>query len=234
MTVTLHHLEQSRSQRILWLLEELDIPGGYEIKTYKRENGLAPKELREIHPLGKSPVIVDGDLVVAESAVIVDYLIRKYGNGRFTTPEGDEQKALDNLYFQHFAEGSLMPPLVMKLVFSTMVEKSPFFIRPISSALAGQVTSGYIDPNLKKMFALIDSYLAKDGGRKWLAGTDEPTAADFLMSFPLETAVNGGRMDTSLVSERIREYVQRVQSRPAYTRGLEKGPDYKYGPKNKL
>lgn len=147
--------------------------------------------------------------------------------------------------------GSLMPPLVMKLVFSTMVEKSPFFIRPISSALAGQVTSGYIDPSLKKMFALIDSYLAKEGGRKWLAGTEEPTAADFLvghmdlsrsfvaaltdlilafqMSFPLETAVNGGRMDSSLVSDRIREYVQRVQSRPAYIRGLEKGPDYKYG-----
>lgn len=78
--------------------------------------------------------------------------------------------------------GSLMPPLVMKLIFSTMVEKSPFFIRPISSALAGQVNSGYLDPNLKKMFALIDSYLAKDGGRNWLAGTDEPTGADFLVS----------------------------------------------------
>jgi len=233
MVLTLHHLDQSRSQRLLWLLEELEVE--YEVKIYLRENGVAPKSLRDVHPLGKSPVITDGDVTVAESGAIVDYLIKKYGKGRFQTPEGDEQKARDDLYFSHFAEGTLMPLMVIKLLFSTMYTRSPFFIKPVASMLTGGVNASYVDPNMKRMFALIDSYLAKDGGRQFIAGGDAqgaPTAADFLLIFPLEAGIGSGRLpDDATATPRIREYVQRCQERPAYKRALEKGPKYNYGPK---
>jgi len=195
---------------------------------------LAPKELLEIYPLGKSPIITDGGLTVAESAVIVEYLIKKYGNGRFTAPALDEAKQLEDTYFLHFAEGSFMPPLVMKHIFNAVQTNSPFFIRPIVSAIAGQVEKSSIDPNVKRMFGLLDETLSKDGGRKWIIGMDEPTGADFMLSFPLEAAVNGGRMPEDLISQTLKDYVARIQTRPAYIRALEKGPKYSYGPKEKL
>lgn len=126
---------------------------------------------------------VDGDV---HSGVIVEYLIEKYGNGRFVTPTGDKQKQLDDRYFQHFAEGSMMPYLVMKLLFMGMQARSPFFIRPIATLLSNGVDSAFIGPNIKSCMQLVSDTLTKDGGRQWLAGGSEPTGADFMMSFPLE------------------------------------------------
>ncbi|KAL7009631.1 hypothetical protein EMMF5_000539 [Cystobasidiomycetes sp. EMM_F5] len=229
--IVLHHLEQSRSQRILWLLEELEID--YDIKEYPRINGLAPAELKAIHPTGKSPVITDGPRTIAESGAIVQYLISKYGKGRFVIHD-DEDKQLDDTFFQHFAEGSLMPPLVMKLVLTKAEASSPFFIRPIVGLVKNGIFSGYIDPNLKRIFAMINGYLERDGGRQWLAGGNEPTGADFMMEFPLEAGIYGGRLESSLLTPRIREYVERTQARPAYQRALKKAPGYVYVPKEKL
>ena len=206
--------------------------------------------------------LTDFDSWGLRSGAIVDYLIKKYGKGRFQTPEGDEQKARDDVYFSHFAEGvsrarfdacitraqfprvradrtfphdsgTLMPLMVLKLLFSTMYTRSPFFIKPVASMLTGGVNASYVDPNMKRMFALIDSYLAKDGGRQFIAGGDAqggPTGADFLLLFPLEAGIGSGRLpDDATATPRIREYVQRCQGRPAYKRALEKGPKYNYG-----
>ena len=152
------------------------------------------------------------------SGLIVEYLIKKYGNGRFTVPDSETEKQLDDRYFSHFAEGtflgyglvcsltsalwtgSLMPPLVMKLLFSTMYTRSPFFIKPVVSMLTGGVNAGYIDPNLKNMFGMIDTYLAKDGGRDWLAGQQEPTAADFMVSL-LAALLKPLEADTPMTDE---------------------------------
>ena len=126
-----------------------------------------------------------------------------------------------------------MPLMVIKLLFSTMYTRSPFFIKPVASMLTGGVNASYVDPNMKRMFALIDSYLAKDGGRQFIAGGDAqgaPTAADFLLLFPLEAGIGSGRLpDDATATPRIREYVQRCQERPAYKRALDKGPKYNYG-----
>jgi len=221
--VILHHLENSRSQRVLWLLEELGVE--YEIRRYERDprTSLAPPELKKIHPLGKSPVISDGDRVLAESGTIIEYLARTYGDGSWA-PAPDEPAYWDFSYWMHFAEGSLMPPLLLKLVFDKVRTSAPLLIRPIAAGIAGQVDRTFINPQIRTHFEFVDGYLA---AHEWLAG-ESITAADIQMSFPLEAAVARGTVGEEW--KHVMEYVRRFQARPAYLRALEAGGDYDYGP----
>lgn len=167
--IVVHHLNNSRSQRILWLLEELNVP--YEIKHYQRgPDQRAPKELKDVHPLGKSPVITDNGKVIAESGVIVDYLIKKYGNGKFLPK--DEGKAYDDNYWSHFAEGSLMPALVLKLIFQIIPGQAPFIVRPLVYAVTIAVNRQFVDPEVNTKIAYVADEIAKNGGG-WFAGGDK-------------------------------------------------------------
>ena len=213
--LTVHHLESSRSQRVLWLLEELGVP--YEIKRYQRdpETLLAPPELAKVHPLGKSPVITDGDRTIAESGAILEYIAETYGDGKLIPAMGSPERARVR-YFMHYAEGSLMPVLVMRLVFARMrVAKVPFFIKPITRSIANRVDRDFIDPNLARHVAFLDGELAKS---TWLAG-EELTLADFQMSYPLEALAK--RVPNA--PKRIIDWVGRARARPAYQRAEEKG-----------
>jgi glutathione S-transferase len=217
--ITVHHLNNSRSQRVLWLLEELGLP--YEIKHYQRDakTSLAPPELRQVHPLGKSPVITDGALAVAESGAILEYLVDKYGQGRLKPT--DEQALLHYRYFMHFAEGSAMPPLVMKLVFNKVKRApAPFFVKPIARSIADKVLKSFVQPNIDAQLKFLEAELAS---RPWFAGT-EFSAADVQMSFPVEAAAaRGGDMSAY---PKLRDFLQRIHARPAYQRGLERGGPY--------
>ncbi len=217
--ITVHHLNNSRSQRVLWLLEELGLP--YEIKHYQRDakTSLAPPELRQVHPLGKSPVITDGGLTVAESGAILEYLVDKYGQGRLKPT--DEQALLHYRYFMHFAEGSAMPPLVMKLIFNKIKRAPmPFFVKPIAKGIADKVLGGFVQPNIDAQLKFLESELA---ARPWFAGT-EMTAADVQMSFPLEAAAaRGGSLDGY---PKIKAFLERIHARPAYRKALERGGSY--------
>ena len=217
--ITVHHLNNSRSQRVLWLLEELGLP--YEIKHYQRDakTSLAPPELRQVHPLGKSPVITDGGLTVAESGAILEYLVDKYGQGRLKPTA--EQDLLHYRYFLHFAEGSAMPPLVMKLVFSKIKRSPmPFFVKPIAKGIADKVLSSFVQPNIDAQLKFLEGELA---ARPWFAGA-EFTAADVQMSFPLEAAAaRGGSIDAF---PKIQAFLARIHARPAYRQALERGGPY--------
>ncbi|MEN3276303.1 MAG: glutathione S-transferase [Massilia sp.] len=220
--ITVHHLNNSRSQRILWLLEELGL--AYEIRHYQRDpkTMLAPPALKAVHPLGKSPVITDGDLVVAESGAIVAYLVEHYGEGRLVPAAGTPEK-LQYTYFLHFAEGSAMPPLLMKLVFDRIENgPMPFFAKPIARAIARKVKDSFINPNIKGQLDYLESELA---AREWFAG-QAFTAADIQMSFPLEAAAARGGLDTRY--PRLSGFLQRIHARPAYVRALERGGEYAY------
>jgi glutathione S-transferase len=216
--ITVHHLNNSRSQRVLWLLEELALP--YEIVKYERDPKtlLAPASLRKIHPLGKSPVITDGDATLAESGAILEYLVDTYGKGALA-PAAGTPAFRHYRYFLHYAEGSLMPFLVMKLVFNKIKTDAPFLVRPIAKAIAGQVGDRFLDPNLAAHLAFLAEHLAKHA---WFAG-DAFTAADVQMSFPVEGAVAraGGAIPPKLT-----EWLARIQARPAYRRAIEKGGEY--------
>src|SRR6185369_14052371 len=182
--VIVHHLNNSRSQRVLWLLEELGVP--YEVKRYERnaETMLAPPELKAVHPLGKSPVITDDGLTLAESGAFVEYLAGKYGGGRLV-PRAGTPEHLRYTYWLHYAEGSLMPPLLLNLVFNRVeTAPMPFFIRPIAKQIAGRAKSGFIGPQINLHLDYIERELGKS---QWFAG-DDLTAADVQMSFPLEAA----------------------------------------------
>lgn len=221
--ITLHHLENSRSQRILWLLEELGVD--YEIKLYKRDpkTNLAPDELKAIHPLGKSPLITDGGKVIAESAVIVNYLIRNYDkDGRFTTAP-DSEAAQQNEYWLHFAEGSLMPYLVMSLVFTKVkTAPMPFFVRPVAKGIADQVMKSFISPNVENSLRFIEDHLSKN---MWFAG-ENMSASDFQMIFPLEAAMTRSGIASKLPA--INAWVKKVHALPAYQNALKKGGPYDY------
>ncbi|QRV82183.1 glutathione S-transferase [Ceratobasidium sp. AG-Ba] len=221
--VIVHHLNDSRSQRVLWLLEELEVP--YEIKKYQRTaDHVAPKELKAVHPLGLSPVITDGDVVLAESGAIAEYLIEKYGNGRFTPPESGR---IDELYYKHYAEGTIMPLLVNQLIFTLAPQRAPFYIRPVLNMVFGMLMSQMIYPRIKLHMEMIEKHLAARPG-KFISGGDIPTAADFQMIFPLEAYV---ARTESEVGEHIQAYVKAIHERPAYKRaskGLEKGGKYSY------
>ena len=218
--IIVHHLNNSRSQRILWLLEELGLD--YEIKKYERDlkTMLAPPELRAIHPLGKSPVIEDGGTIVAESGAIIEYLVERYGKGRFIPAPGTPEK-LRYTYFLHYAEGSAMTPLLMKLVFDKVASSPmPFFAKPIAKAIVQKVKSSYIMPQIVQHLKYMEGELAK---REWFAG-DEFSAADVQVTFVLEAASARGGLGDNY--PKLSAFLKRVHARPAYQRGLERGGPY--------
>jgi glutathione S-transferase len=183
--ITVHHLNNSRSQRVLWLLEELGLP--YQIKHYQRDKKtmLAPPELRAVHPLGKSPVVTDNGKTIAESGAIVEYLVDTYGQGKLKPPPGTDE-ALAYTYWLHFAEGSAMPPFLIKLIFDTMESrKMPFFIKPVVKGIAGKVRKGFLDRQIGSVLDYMESELGK---HEWFAG-NEFTAADIQMSLRRRAAV---------------------------------------------
>lgn len=219
--ITVHHLNASRSQRILWLLEELGLD--YEVKRYERDRKtmLAPASLRAVHPLGKSPVITDGDITLAESGAIVEYLIGTYGDGRLIPPPGSAERRRYTFWLHH-AEGSAMPLLVMKLLFQEMSKRAPFFIRPLTRLIERQIGTSYIDPSLSAEVRYWEATLA---GSAWFAGA-EFTGADIMMSFPAETAAARGVVKG--MHPKLLEFLKTIHARPAYRRALERGGPYAY------
>ncbi len=221
--LTVHHLETSRSQRVLWLLEELGVP--YDLKVYARDphTRLAPAALRKVHPLGKSPVITDQGETIAESGAIIEYLVETYGPGaqgelahlqpQVGTPEHRRCR-----FWMHYAEGSLMNWLVMKLVFNTIPRQPmPFFAKPIAKALCGKVQQQLIDPNVDTALAFIEEHL---GRHTWFAG-EQLSMADFQMSFGVEAALS--RAAKASECPNLQAYGARMQARPAYQRAVQKG-----------
>ena len=215
--ITVHHLNNSRSQRILWLLEELKIP--YEIKRYERNKitMLAPPELKKIHPLGKSPVITDGDLTIAESGAIIEYLVDKYGHGKLK-PQNEKER-IQYTYFLHYAEGSLMPILLLMLVFQKIETKTPLFIRPVAKLISGSVKKLIITPQYKNHMDFLEGELSK---HEWFAGS-EFSAADIQMSFPIEAAASRGSLSDR---PNLAAYLNKIHSRPAYKEAIKRGGEF--------
>jgi len=218
--ITVHHLENSRSQRILWLLEELGVE--YRIVRYQRDKstGLAPPELLAVHPLGKAPVITDGDVTVAESGAIIEYLASRYDDGRLRPAEGTPER-LAYTYWLHYAEGTFMPLMILSLIMRRIASAPmPFFVKPVARGIVAKVRSGYLDPNLERNLAFMESSLA---GSDWFCG-DRMTAADIQMSFAVEAAAV--RADLRDNRPRLAEFLERIHARPAYRAALEKGGPY--------
>lgn len=225
--LTVHHLNNSRSQRVLWLLEELELP--YQLQKYQRDakTMLAPPSLRQVHPLGKSPVVTDGDLVLAESGAIIETVIEHYGQGPTRpalAPALGTPERLRYRYWLHYAEGSAMPPLLLKLVFDK-VESTPmpFFVKPIAKAISAKVKSSFIQPQITTHLDFMEAELGKS---LWFAG-EEFSGADIQMSFPLEAAAARGGLDAS--RPKLMAYLARIHARPAYQRALAKGGPFTLG-----
>lgn len=218
--LVVHHLNNSRSQRVLWLLEELQLP--YEIRRYERDpqTMLAPPELRAVHPLGKSPVISDGGLTLAESGAILEYLADRYAPGRLAPLPASPERTRYS-YWMHYAEGSLMPPLLLKLIFDR-VESAPmpFFVKPVARGIADKVRKAFVLPNIRTHLDFLEQEL---GDREWFAGPAF-SAADVQMSFPLEAAQARGGLDAQ--RPRLMEWLERVHARPAYQHALQRGGPY--------
>jgi glutathione S-transferase len=223
--IVVHHLNNSRSQRVLWLLEELGVP--YEVRRYERnaQTMLAPPELLAVHPLGKSPIITDdgitdGDRTIAETGAIVEYLVETYGQGRLVPAAGTPER-LRWTYWLHYAEGSAMTPLLLKLVFTALPARAPGLLKGLVKAVAAKAQSGFVDPQLKSHIDYWDAELAKSA---WFAGPDF-TAADIMMSFPLEA---GAARAGAASRPRVKAFLDRIHARPAYRRALERGGPYDY------
>lgn len=218
--ITVHHLNDSRSQRVLWLLEELGL--AYEITHYQRDPKtlLAPDTLRAVHPLGKSPVVSDGEATVAESGAIIEYLIERHGGGRLKPAPGTPE-LLRWRYWLHFAEGSAMPPLLLKLVFDKVASAPmPFFAKPIARGISAKVLGSFVLPNLQRQLDFMEAELAT---RPWFAGA-EFSAADIQMSFPVEAAAQRAGLDAR--RPRLMDWLARIHARPGYRRALERGGPY--------
>jgi len=214
--ITVHHLNNSRSQRVLWLLEELGVD--YQIHQYLRDpvTMLAPPELQQVHALGKSPVITDDAVTVAETGAIIEYVLDTCGNGRLR-PERATQAGRAFTYWLHYAEGSLMPLMVMALIFRRIeTAPMPFFVRPVAKGIVAKVKQGYLDPNISRHLDFIDSEVGKTG---WFAGS-EFSAADIQMSFPLEAAQARGALQGRV---NLTDFLARIHARPAYQLALKKG-----------
>jgi glutathione S-transferase len=223
--ITVHHLEDSRSQRVLWLLEELQLP--YRVQRTARDSTtmLAPPELKRVHPLGKSPVITDGATTVAETGAIVEYLLDRAGSGVAAPlrPQPGSPEMLRYRYWLHFAEGSAMPPLVMTLVFDRIAKAPmPFFAKPIAKAIVKQVMTGFLTPNLESQLDFMEAELTQ---HEWFAGAAF-TAADVMMSFPLEAAAQRAGLNRG--RPKLHALLKRLQARPAYRKALEKGGPYAF------
>jgi glutathione S-transferase len=217
--IVVHHLENSRSQRVLWLLEELGV--AYRVERYARDpkTMLAPDSLRAVHPLGKSPVISDGDQIIAESGAIMEYLADTYGEGRLLPAPGDPARRRQT-YWLHYAEGSLMPPLLMSLVFSKIRSAPmPFFAKPIAHGIADKVMGSFVAPQIKAHLDFLEAELAKAA---WFSG-DRMGVADIQLSFPLEAAHARGGLGAR---PRLVAFVERIRGLPGYQRALEKGGPY--------
>ncbi|MBU1347952.1 MAG: glutathione S-transferase [Alphaproteobacteria bacterium] len=219
--IVVHHLNNSRSQRVLWLLEEMGAP--YEVKRYERDarTMLAPPELRAIHPLGKSPVIQDGDVIVAETGAIVEYLLETHAHSGLRPVPGTPE-ARRFTYWLHYAEGSAMTPLLLKLVFGALPNRSPGLVRPVVKAISGKAQSGFIDPQIAAHTAYWEAELARSA---WFAG-DQFSAADIMMSFPLEAA--SSRAPFGPDKPNATAFLKTIHARPAYQRALERGGPYAY------
>jgi len=218
--ITVHHLENSRSQRILWLLEELGVD--YEIRRYGRDKqtGLAPPELLDVHPLGKAPVITDGDTTVAESGAIIEYLMDAYDDGRLRPSPGTPERLAYN-YWLHYAEGSFAPLMLLSLVMGRIENAPlPFFLKPVARGIAKKVRDGYLDPNVTRNLQFMESTLARS---PWFCG-ERITAADVQMSFALDAA----EVRTNLDAEypHLAAFLATIRARPAYQRALDKGGHY--------
>jgi glutathione S-transferase len=205
--IRVHHLNNSRSQRVLWLLEEMALP--YEVVRYQRDSKtmLAPQSLKRIHPLGKSPVVEDGERKLAETGLIVDYLISNHGPQ--LAPDASSDLHWRYLYWLHYAEGSLMPPLLLKLVLTKL--------GPL-----GWPARGFVDKQLTLHLNYLEAELAT---QPWFVG-EQFTGADIMMSFPLEASVQRGGLNAS--RPRLMDWLQRVHARPAYARALERGGPYAF------
>jgi glutathione S-transferase len=221
--LTVHHLNNSRSQRVLWLLEELGVP--YEIQKYQRDakTMLAPPELTRVHPLGKSPVVTDDGVTVAESGAIIEYLLATHGAGRLVPPAGSEERRRFT-YWLHFAEGSAMPPLLLKLIFDRIGagQGMPFFVKPIAKGIAAKVKALMVEPNLKRQLDFMEGELT---GSEWFAGA-EFSAADIQMSFPVEAAKMRAGLDAS--RPKLMAFLKKIHARPAYQRALARGGPYSF------
>ena len=217
--LTVHHLESSRSQRILWLLEELGVE--YDIKRYGRdkETSFAPPELREIHPLGKAPVITDKGVTVAESGAIVEYLVNKYDDGTLLPPEGTAER-LAYTYWLHYPESSLMPLMLLSLVMNRVETKSPFLIRPVARKLFDGVRATYLNPNLKRHLDFMEATLSES---TWFCG-DRFSAADCQMSFAIEAAEV--RANLSDRYPHLAAFLDSIRARPTYKAALDRGGHY--------
>lgn len=217
--IIVHHLENSRSQRVLWLLEELGLD--YEVKRYERDKktNLAPPALKKVHPLGKSPVIEDNGRTYAETGAMFEHILDRHGEGRLRPAHGTE--AFEKYrYWMYASEGSYMPPMVLTLLLNRMeTAPMPFFARPIARRLVRGVRDGYLDHTKKALFDYLESEL---NAHEWLAGR-EMTAADIIMSFPMEAFAARGDIDAY---PKIAAAVARAQARPAYKRALERGGPY--------
>ena len=218
--ITVHHLNNSRSQRILWLLEELEIP--YELKFYERDpkTMLAPRALRNVHPLGKSPVLTDDNNTVAESGAIIEYILKNYGNNKLR-PEPNTPEDLLFTYWLHYAEGSAMPPLVLSLVFSQAPQQPMLFlVKPVVRGFCEKVLSSYVNPLIKSNIDFIENELKN---KLWFTG-QEFSAADIQMSFPLEAAAARGYLNSQ--HPKLMNFLERIHSREAYQKALKKGGVY--------
>lgn len=214
--ITVHHLDQSRSYRLLWLLEELGLD--YEIREYKRDPGThrAPASLREVHPLGKAPVVTIGELTLAESGAIFEYLSDRYGEGRLRPSDPDG--LLRYRYWLHYAEGSLAPPVLVKLLVDNIRKAPvPFFIKPVTRQIADKLVDGYVGAEMERHGAFLEQALSEN---PWLCG-DEITAADILMSFPVEGFVSRHDQPDSLPN--CKAFIERCRARPAFARAEERG-----------
>ena len=219
--IIVHHLNDSRSQRVLWLLEELGLP--YEVKRYQRDaqTMLAPPELKAIHPLGKSPVIEHDGVRVAETGAIVEYLLSLVPDTPLKPAAGTEA-GRRLTYWLHYAEGSAMTPLLLRLVFGQVAIKAPLLVRPIAKGIAKSVEARLIAPQIANHLAWWEAELAQTG---WFAGHDF-SAADVMMSFPVEAA--GARVGYGRDQARLADFLKRIHARPAYQRALERGGAYAY------
>ena len=209
--IHVHHLEKSRSHRILWLLEALELD--YELVIYQRDDKTqqAPDSLKKIHPLGKSPVITDGNLTVAESGAIIDYLLQRYGQGRCQPSSDDLRAWVDYRYWLHYAEGSLMPLLVMQLVFSQVPKQSPWLIKPLAKGISDTVSKRFLAPQMKQHLTFINQHLSANGN---FAGP-WPSGADIQMSFPLQAVAAVQSLEQYSA---IAAFVSRVEQDSAWQR----------------
>ncbi|HEY4073301.1 MAG TPA: glutathione S-transferase [Herbaspirillum sp.] len=218
--ITVHHLNNSRSQRVLWLLEELGLE--YQVQHYQRNpvTMLAPSSLRAIHPLGKSPVLTDNDLTLAESGAIIEYLLEQYGNGRLEPAAGTPQR-LRYRYWLHYAEGSAMPLLLLKLIFGRLARPPmPPLLRPFAALIGSGMQYKYIDPQLRIHLGFMEAELNKSS---WFAGGTF-SAADIQMSFPIEGAYSRRVLDSHYPN--LLKFLEAIHARPAYRRAVEKGGAY--------